>query len=57
MLGAWATSWLNRKIQLVTGFLGYTVMGLIIGLNYAKVTSNTALFVVLYGIYLTVGCK
>jgi len=57
LLGAWATSHINRKYQLCSGFLGYTVLGLIIGLAYTHVTRYTAVFVVLYGLYLTVGCK
>ena len=57
LLGAWATSHVNRKYQLCSGFLGYTVLGLIIGLAYTHVTRYTAVFVVLYGLYLTVGCK
>jgi hypothetical protein len=57
LLGAWATSHVNRKYQLCSGFLGYTVLGLIIGLAYTDVTRYTAVFVVLYGLYLTVGCE
>ena len=57
LLGAWATSHVNRKYQLCSGFLGYTVLGLLIGLAYTHVTRYTGVFVVLYGLYLTVGCK
>lgn len=57
LLGAWATSHINRKYQLCSGFLGYTVLGLLIGLAYEHVTKYTGVFVVLYGLYLTVGCE
>lgn len=54
-LGALAIRYLGTKIQLVVGFTGYIVVGLIVGLAWDHIITIPALFVVLYGLLTSLG--
>ena len=55
--GAYCAKFVDRRIQLGLGFLGYCVFGIAIGAAYEKVTKIIPLFIVLYGIYLSCGSE
>lgn len=55
ILGAFTISKLGTKWQMVLGFSGYLVIGLIIGLAWDKVTQIPVLFVILYAIFTSLG--
>ncbi|KPI46020.1 putative metabolite transport protein GIT1 [Cyphellophora attinorum] len=55
IIGAFCVGLLSRKTIMLIGFGGYLVFGLIIGLLYDRISKITPLFVVLYGLLLTMG--
>lgn len=55
IIGAYAADYLKRKTIMLIGFGGYLVFGLIIGCAYEQISAITPLFVVLYGILLSMG--
>lgn len=55
VLGAFLVRWLGSKYQLVFGFVGYIVIGLIVGLAWDKMIEIPALFVIFYGLLASVG--
>ncbi|UZJ56940.1 hypothetical protein CBS101457_006260 [Exobasidium rhododendri] len=55
ILGAFTVKYLGSKLQLVIGFGGYLVLGLIIGLAWDHIITIPALFVVLYGLLSSMG--
>ena len=55
IIGAFCVGLISRKNIMLIGFGGYVVFGLIMGLLYDKISKITPLFVVLYGLLLTMG--
>ena len=55
ILGAFLCDVLGRKNIMMIGFGGYLVFGLIIGCAYTQISSILPLFVVLYGVMLSIG--
>jgi len=54
-VGAWLCNRLGRRNTMILGFSGYLVFGLIIGLDYNKITTIIPLFVVFYGLMQSFG--
>ncbi|PWN25094.1 MFS general substrate transporter [Jaminaea rosea] len=54
-IGAWLVKLIGTKWQLVTGFTGYIVLGLIIGLAWDKIIDIPVLFVILYALLTSSG--
>ncbi|KAK0517799.1 Plasma membrane permease, mediates uptake of glycerophosphoinositol and glycerophosphocholine, partial [Tilletia horrida] len=54
-LGAFALPYFGSKYLLMTGFTGFIIIGLSIGLAWEKVTANVPAFVVLYGLLASFG--
>lgn len=50
MIGAWLTNAIGRRNTGILGFMGYVVLGFIIGGTYSKLSKHIAAFVVLYGL-------
>jgi MFS family permease len=55
ILGAFSIKYLGSKYQLVIGFSGYIVIGLVVGLAWDHIKVIPALFVVLYGLLSSMG--
>ena len=55
IIGAFLYDVLGRKNIMMIGFGGYLVFGLIIGCAYSQISSILPLFVVLYGVMLSIG--
>ena len=55
IIGAVLCDVLGRKNIMMIGFGGYFVFGLIIGCAYSQISSILPLFVVLYGVMLSLG--
>lgn len=55
IIGAFCVGFLSRKTIMLIGFGGYLVFGLILGLLFDKISKITPLFIVLYGLLLTMG--
>ena len=55
IIGALLCGYLTRKQLMMIGFGGYLVLGLIIGCAYNQISGILPLFVVLYGIMLSMG--
>ncbi|EGV65017.1 MFS general substrate transporter [Yamadazyma tenuis ATCC 10573] len=54
-IGAYLCDVIGRKYTLMTGFLGYIVFGLIVGIGYDKISKIVPLFVVFYGLMQSCG--
>lgn len=54
-VGAYLNDIIGRKYTIMVGFCGYIVFGLIVGIAYEKVKPITALFIVLYGLMMSMG--
>ncbi|ODV82124.1 putative plasma membrane permease, glycerophosphoinositol and glycerophosphocholine uptake [Suhomyces tanzawaensis NRRL Y-17324] len=54
-VGAWLNDRIGRKYTIMIGFSGYIVFGLIVGIAYHKVKKITGLFIVLYGLMMSMG--
>ncbi|ETN38581.1 uncharacterized protein HMPREF1541_06618 [Cyphellophora europaea CBS 101466] len=55
IIGAFACDYLSRKTIMLIGFGGYLVFGLVIGCAYTQISGILPLFVVLYGVMLSMG--
>lgn len=55
IIGAFLCDRIGRKYTLMTGFLGYIVFGLVIGITFDKVKNITVLFIFLYGFMMSLG--
>lgn len=55
VIGAFLCDRIGRKYTLITGFCGYIVFGLVIGLTFDKVKNITVLFIFLYGFMMSLG--
>lgn len=55
IIGAFLCDRIGRKYTLITGFCGYIIFGLIVGCGYEKISKITALFIVLYGLMMSLG--
>ncbi|KAE8209042.1 hypothetical protein CF327_g6929 [Tilletia walkeri] len=55
VLGAFALPYFGSKYLLMTGFAGYLIIGLSIGLGWDKLINNAPAFVVLYGLLASFG--
>lgn len=54
-IGAWLCDKIGRKYTLMTGFCGYIIFGLIVGIGYHKISNIIPLFVVFYGLMQSCG--
>lgn len=55
IVGAYLCDKIGRKYTLAVGFSGYIVFGLIIGLAFDKIKKITGLFIVFYGLMMSMG--
>lgn len=55
IVGAYLCDKIGRKYTLAIGFSGYIVFGLIIGLAFDKIKKITGLFIVFYGLMMSMG--
>lgn len=55
VIGAWLTNAIGRRNTGILGFLGYVVLGFIIGGTFHKLSKHMAAFVVLYGLLQAAG--
>ncbi|KAM9927671.1 hypothetical protein OXX59_002371 [Metschnikowia pulcherrima] len=55
VVGAYLCDKLGRRNTLMVGFSGYIVFGLIIGLAFEKISKITALFIIFYGLMMSMG--
>lgn len=55
LLGAWCTGFMDRRYQLALGFGGQVLLGCLIGGFYDRIVTILPLFIVLYGVYLSIG--
>lgn len=55
VIGAWLTNAIGRRNTGILGFLGYVVLGFIIGGTFHKLSESMAAFVVLYGLLQAAG--
>ena len=55
IVGAFLCDRIGRKYTLIMGFCGYIIFGLIVGCGYEKISEITALFIVFYGLMISLG--
>lgn len=55
LVGAYLCDKIGRRNTLATGFAGYIVFGLIIGCSFSKIKKITPLFIVIYGLMMSMG--
>jgi MFS family permease len=55
IIGAFLVKRIGTRLQLVLGFSGYLILGLIIGLAWTHIIKIPALFVVFYGLFTSMG--
>ncbi|EGW32861.1 uncharacterized protein SPAPADRAFT_65885 [Spathaspora passalidarum NRRL Y-27907] len=54
-IGAYLNDVIGRKYTIMIGFSGYIIFGLIVGCAYEKIKGITALFIVFYGLMMSMG--
>lgn len=54
-IGAYLNDVIGRKYTIMLGFSGYIIFGLSVGLAYEKVSKTAPLFIVLYGLMMSLG--
>lgn len=57
IIGAFLVKRIGTRLQLVLGFSGYLILGLIIGLAWTHIIKIPALFVVFYGLFTSSKCR